>query len=197
MTVLGVLLAAGAGRRMGTPKVLLRDDAGVPRVARAIGALLDGGCDSVLVVTGASAQEATRLLDETGWSDDPAVEVVVAKDWDEGMGASVRAGLSVAVATEASCALVSLVDLHDVGSDVVERVLALAPDEAATLARASYDGRPGHPVLLGRHHWAGVIESVRGDVGARDYLATNRAVSVECGDLATGRDTDTLGDLER
>lgn len=197
MTVLGVLLAAGAGRRMGTPKVLLRDDAGVPRVARAIGALLDGGCDSVVVVTGASAHQATGLLDETGWSDDPAVEVVVAEDWDEGMGASLRAGLSAAVGTAASCALVSLVDLHDVGSAVVARVLTRVSDEATTLARASYDGQPGHPVLLGRQHWPGVVETAHGDKGARDYLTTNRAVSVECGDLATGRDSDTPGDLER
>ena len=195
MTVLGVLLAAGAGRRMGTPKVLLRDEAGIPCVARAIGALLEGGCDSVVVVTGASAYEATGLLDETGWSDDPAVEVVVAEDWDEGMGASLRAGLSAAVGTSASCALVSLVDLHDVGSDVVERVLGQALCDETTLARASYDGQPGHPVLLGRHHWAGVIGSAHGDKGARDYLAANRPVPVECGNLATGRDMDTPDDL--
>lgn len=193
--MLGVLLAAGAGRRMGMPKVLLRDETGIPRVARAIGALIDGGCDSVVVVTGASANEATGLLDETGWSDDPAVDVVVAEDWDEGMGASLRAGLAAAVGTSAACALVSLVDLHDVGSDVVRRVLGQAPCDETALARASYDGMPGHPVLLGRDHWAGVIESANGDKGARDYLAANRPVSVECGDLATGRDMDTPDDL--
>lgn len=195
MTVLGVLLAAGAGRRMGAPKVLLRDEAGIPRVARAIGVLLDGGCDSVVVVTGASAAVAAGLLDETGWSDDPEVDVVVAEDWDEGMGASLRAGLTAAVGTSASCVLVSLVDLPDVGSDVVERVLGHGLRDDSALARASYDGQPGHPVLLGRDHWARVIESAHGDKGARDYLEANRPVPVECGDLATGRDTDTPGDL--
>jgi len=195
MTVLGVLLAAGAGRRMGTPKVLLRDEAGIPRVARAIGVLLDGGCDCVVVVTGASAAVAAGLLDETGWSDDLEVDVVVAEDWDEGMGASLRAGLTAAVDTSAACALVSLVDLPDVGSDVVERVLGHGLCDESALARASYDGQPGHPVLLGRDHWAGVIETAHGDKGARDYLEVNRPVPVECGDLATGRDTDTPGDL--
>ena len=197
MTVLGVLLAAGAGRRMGAPKVLLRDQAGIPRVARAIGVLLDGGCDSVVVVTGASAAEAGDLLDETGWSDDPEVGVVVAEDWDEGMGASLRAGLTAAVGTSASCVLVYLVDLPDVGSDVVERVLSLGLCDQSALVRASYDGQPGHPVLLGRDHWAGVIESAHDDKGARDYLEVNRPVPVECGDLATGRDIDTPDDLER
>ena len=66
----------------------------------------------------------------------------------------------------------TLVDLPDVGADVVERLLA-RPVTATTLARASYDGTPGHPVLIGRDHWAGVIASAQGDRGARDYLAAN------------------------
>ncbi len=197
MTVLGLLLAAGAGRRMGTPKALLRDHAGTPFVARAIGVLLDGGCDTILVVTGASTDEATRILDETGWTDDPAVGVVVADDWDEGMGASLRAGLAAAQDIDAFCAMVTLVDLPDVGSSVVQRLLEVLPHDSTALGRASYDGVPGHPVLVGRDHWAGVIGSARGDRGARDYLAAHPPVLVECGDLATGRDTDTPGDLTR
>ena len=68
MRTLGVLLAGGAGRRMGTPKALLRDLDGTPFLARAIGILLEGGCDRVVVVTGAAADQAGTLLDETGWT---------------------------------------------------------------------------------------------------------------------------------
>lgn len=164
-------------------------------MARAVGVLLEGGCDRVLVVAGASADEAAALLEETGWSEDPAVDVVVAADWDEGMGASLRTGLSAAMGSAASCALVSLVDLPDVGSDVVRRVLGRTSPDESTVARATYDGRPGHPVLLGRDHWAKVLATAQGDKGARDYLAAHRTVLVECGDLATGRDTDTPDDL--
>ena len=93
-------------------------------------------------------------------------------------------------------ALVTLVDLPDVGDDVVGRLLSRAgtigPD---TLARAAYDGQPGHPVLLGRGHWAGVADIARGDRGARDYLAIHEHRAVECGDLATGRDLDRPTDL--
>ena len=195
MSTLGLLLAAGAGRRMGRPKALLRDGTGAPFLARSIGILLDGGCDSVLVVTGASADEAASVLGETGWADDPAVQVVVADDWDEGMGASLRVGLSAATTTDASCAVVSLVDLPDVGADVVARLLGTVGDSGTALGRASYDGRPGHPVLIGREHWAGVLTSAHGDKGARDYLAKNPPSLVECGDLATGRDADTPQDL--
>ena len=64
MSTAGLLLAAGEGRRMGTPKALLRDGAGVPFLDRAVGRLLDGGCASVTVVLGAAAEEARSVLEE-------------------------------------------------------------------------------------------------------------------------------------
>ena len=196
MSVAGLLLAAGAGRRMGTPKALLRDERDVPYVDRALGRLLDGGCDLVTVVLGAAADEVRAILDEDGWCVDPAVDVVVAEDWAEGMGASLRAGLSALAAgrDDVTAALVSLVDLPAVDEAVVARVLA-ADDRSDSLARASYDGVPGHPVLLGRDHWAGVVETATGDRGARDYLRDRDVLTVECGDLATGRDVDTPGEF--
>lgn len=186
MTVHGILLAAGAGTRMGMPKALVHGDDGEPWLASGVRSLLEGGCDAVTVVLGASAVEAAVLLDRL------EVSVVVAEDWAEGMSASLRTGLSsVAGALPVVVAVVvTLVDLPDVNGDVVRRVVA-ADTGAATLARASYDGRPGHPVLIGRDHWQGVIDTTAGDQGARDYLATHEVVLVECGDLATGHDVDT------
>ena len=65
------------------------------------------------------------------------------------------------------------------------------PVDTATLRRAAYDGTPGHPVLIGRDHWAAVATAARGDRGARDYLAAHATALVECGDLATGVDVDS------
>ena len=185
----GLLLAAGAGRRMGGPKALLRDPAGVPFLDRAVGTLLDGGCARVTVVLGAAAGDARALLDEAGWTADECVDVVVADDWDEGMGASLRAGLGALVSGAAVRAVVSLVDLPDVDAAVVRRVRE-APQEEGALVRATYAGRPGHPVLLGRDHWSAVSRSARGDQGARSYFAEHPPAACECGDLATGRDLD-------
>lgn len=195
MNVAGLLLAAGEGRRMGTPKALLRDARGVPYLDRALGALLDGGCATAIVVLGASAAEARALLDEAGWTDDDAVAVVESADWATGMGASLCTGLTSLASSDAEAALVTLVDLPDVGDDVVRRVLAAGPVAPGSLARASYDGSPGHPVLLGRDHWAGVAGTATGDRGARDYLAVHSVLDVECADLATGRDLDRPEDL--
>ncbi len=176
---------------MGTPKGLLRDRGGVPYVDRAVGALLDGGCTTVTVVLGAAASDVRRLLEVAGWTADEAVSLVTAEDWATGMGASLRAGL--AAAGDADAVLVTLVDLPDVSADVVARLVARAG--RGTLARATYSGRAGHPVLLGRVHWAGVAQAARGDRGARDYLAAHEVRDVECGDLATGRDMDRPADL--
>ena len=180
-SVVGVLLAAGAGRRFGGPKALARDDDGTSWLLRSVQALKP--CAEIVVVLGAEADQAAALLPMS-------VARVRADDWAEGMGATLRAGLSALAPTDHEVALVSLVDLPDVDAAVVDR-LAAAATGAGVLARAAYDGVPGHPVLIGRDHWAGVIEVATGDRGARDYLATHEVALVECGDLATGVDVDS------
>jgi nicotine blue oxidoreductase len=179
-SVVGLLLAAGEGRRFGGPKALARDDDGTSWLLRSVQALRP--CAEVVVVLGAEAEQAAALLPMS-------VSRVRADDWAEGMGASLRAGLTALAPTDHEAALVSLVDLPDVDGAVVARLAAAAtgPD---VLARAAYDGVPGHPVLIGRDHWAGVVATATGDRGARDYLASHEVALVECGDLATGADVD-------
>jgi CTP:molybdopterin cytidylyltransferase MocA len=193
VTTVGLVLAAGAGRRMGGPKALVRlTDGGPTLVETAVARVLESGCDRVVVVVGAAGEQAAALVAETG------AEVVAAEDWDEGMGASLRAGLAHLEDADDDLALVTLVDLPDVTAAVMSRVLADAVgDGRAALARAAYDGVPGHPVVIGRDHWSAVRTTARGDRGARDHLRATPHRLVECGDLATGRDLDTAEDLRR
>jgi nicotine blue oxidoreductase len=111
------------------------------------------------------------------------------------MGASLKAGLAALGAAEGPvAALVHLVDLPWVGPDILVRVAREASTE--TVARAAYDGVPGHPVLLGRRWWAEIADTARGDRGARDWLAGRGDLRlVECGDLGSGRDVDRRADL--
>ena len=168
---------------MGRPKALVHDVDGTSWVQHAVEVLVDGGCNGVTVVLGAGADEAVRLLDGLG------VDVVVAHDWAAGMSASLRAGLASLQGSDADAAVVSLVDVPDLTAAVVRRVLSEREGDEA-LARASYHGRPGHPVVLGRAHWSAIAAGASGDAGARDYLAGRDTVLVECGDLATGHDVD-------
>ena len=170
---------------MGRPKALVRDADGASWLQHAVEVLYDGGCNGVTVVLGAGADEAVSLLDGLG------VDVVVAHDWAEGMSASLRSGLEAIAGSDAGTVVVSLVDLPDLTAAVVRRVLSEREGDEA-LARASYHGRPGHPVVIGRAHWSAVARTASGDSGARDYLASHDAALVECSDLAGGHDVDSL-----
>lgn len=185
MTVAGLLLAAGAGRRYGMPKALVRYR-GRLFVELAADALHDGGCAPVVVVLGALADDVrtTAALSGSSLVDNP--------DWAAGMGTSLRVGLS-ALGGDATAVIVLPVDTPGVTTDAIRRLAAMAEPDA--LARATYDGVPGHPVLIGRNHWAGVAELADGDEGARPYLARHDVTAVPCEDVASGADVDRPEDL--
>ncbi len=172
----GVLLAAGAGTRYGMPKILAAQGAWL---RSAVAALAGGGCADVVVVLGAAIVDVPA----------PA-RAVIADDWRQGMGISLRTGL--AAISHADYAVILTVDTPDIGADVVARVLAAARSSQSGIARATYNGRPGHPVVVARRHWPALDESLHGDEGARRFLAAlTDVVAVDCADLATGRDVDT------
>lgn len=190
--VAGVVLAAGAGRRFGRPKALV-DYGGELLVERAARVLAEGGCDPVVVIVGAAAEEVTRRAKLGGTT------VVLNQDWDTGMGSSLRTALrTLAGSTQADdvhAALVLPVDMPGVSQEAVRRVTAHAGHSA--LAAATHEGRRSHPVLLGREHWNGAADAATGDSGARHYLSQRSVTLVPCDDVSKGFDIDRPEDLDR
>jgi CTP:molybdopterin cytidylyltransferase MocA len=182
--VAGVLLAAGQGTRLGTPKALV-ELGGRRLVDRAAGLLRDAGTVPVLVVTGAVPVTV------------PGAAGVPNPDWRTGMGSSLAAGLR-ALPGDCAAVVVALVDQPLIGPDVVRRLLA-AHRAGADLAVAAYHGRARNPVLLARGHWAGVLAAADGDTGARPYLRAHPGLVtlVECADIGRPDDVDTPEDLAR
>jgi CTP:molybdopterin cytidylyltransferase MocA len=181
VTVAGLLLAAGAGRRMGSPKALLQLD-GRTLVERGVDLLRDAGCAPVVVVLGADAEKVRPHVD---------ADIVVAPDWEEGLGASLRAGLAaLATGPETAC-VVALVDQPLIGVEAVRRLIAVNGQSAAAVA--TYGGRPRNPVLLSRAIWPDVADLAHGDVGARMWLRTHpeQVRSVVCDDTGSAVDVDT------
>ena len=180
--VAAVVLAAGGGRRYGMPKALVEYEGSLlveraVRTARAV-------CDPVLVVLGAQAVDVWRQADLDG------ATVLANQDWQTGMASSLRVGLEGLRAWpgRVDAALLLLVDMPGMTAAALAEVAGLAAPDA--LATATYDGVRGHPVLIGREHWAGVIETATGDEGARRYLAAHEVVEVDCTGLADPTDLD-------
>jgi molybdenum cofactor cytidylyltransferase/nicotine blue oxidoreductase len=147
------------------------------RTARAV-------CDPVLVVLGAQAVDVWRQADLDGSA------VLANKDWESGMASSLRVGLDGLRGWpgQVDAALITLVDMPGMTAEALEKVRAEGSPGA--LAVATYDGVRSHPVLIGRDHWAGVIETATGDEGARRYLAGHDVIEVDCTGLADPADLD-------
>jgi CTP:molybdopterin cytidylyltransferase MocA len=192
VTVAGLVLAAGAGRRFGGPKALV-EVGGERLVDRAVRVLRQADCDPVLAVLGAAAADVVA-----GARLDGAV-VVVNDAWPEGMGSSLRCGLTVATDLGCDAVVVLLVDQPLISADVVRRLAARWRDGTPAAVVATYDGQPRNPVLLAAPVWREVAAMATGDVGARAWLRAHPAevVPVACDDLGTPADVDTRDDLDR
>lgn len=174
-----VVLAAGAGRRYGGTKQLAEID-GRPMLARALEPLCEIG-ERRIVVLGAGAERVREAVDEAAWN------VVVATDWANGPGASLRAGLRAA--PEARLALISLGDLPWLRREAAELVLRAARENPEAEAARAFEGdAPGHPVLIRGAALAEAREAP--DAGLRPLLAASRLVRVPCDGLGVARDVD-------
>lgn len=161
--VVAVVLAAGAGRRIGAPKALLPIGA-TTFLAHVTRALLRPGVAGVVAVLGHGARRveaAGGLPAETA--------LVVNPRPDDGMLGSVIAGLAAAEERGADAVLLHPVDHPFVAPATVDAVLA-ALARGAVIAVPSYGGRRGHPGGFARPAWS-ALRAAPPRLGARAVLA--------------------------
>lgn len=139
--VVGILLAAGASRRMGFAKALATLE-GKTFAERAIAALLSGGCRQVVSVVAAPHERAIREH-LAGRS-----EFVVNPRPERGMSSSLIVALEHTLVARASAAVVALVDQPRVSASTVEQLLEAWRRHDARVVRPSYRGKSGHPYLI-------------------------------------------------
>ena len=176
MTIAGLVLAAGEGKRFGGPKAPYIHN-GERLVDKAVTVLTEAGCDPIFVVLGAWIGEV------------PGATVLENEQWPTGMGSSLQVGLShLNAESDISEVVVSLVDLPGLTAEAVARIVN-TPGEIVV---ATYDAKRGHPVKFASSTWPELIKSASGDQGARSYIADNpdQIVLAEVGDVATGEDMD-------
>ena len=185
--IAAVVLAAGEGRRFGGGKQLAPLN-GRPLLEHALEASEDAGLETRFVVLGAGADRILASVDLHGH------EAVLCPDWNEGMAASLRAGVKAARAAGASAILITLGDQPRVTTAAIRRVLA-AREDAFKAVRASYAGKPGHPTLLEESLFDTLL-ALRGDEGARGVFDPAFTKIVPCDDVADPTDVDVAADLE-
>lgn len=161
MRVSGVILAAGSSTRLGRPKQLLKLD-GEPVARIVVRNAIESQLDEVILVTGARSREVAAAVGELGQRN------VHNPDYERGQSTSVRAGLA-AVSPDADAVLFLLGDQPEIGSDVIDAVIAAFRRTGAPIVQPVYGSTPGNPVLFARALFPELVE-VTGDMGARSIV---------------------------
>ena len=191
-TVSGIVLAAGASRRMdaGPPKQL-RELSGEPLVRRVVKAALASRLGEVVVVLGHAAKEVAGALAglEVPTVDNP--------DHRRGQSTSVRAGLA-AIDPGAGAALFMPADQPLLSCRLIDRLIGTYRRDGGPIVVPTWEGRRGSPTLFDRSLFF-ELERLTGDTGGRSLLPRYRAsiIEVPVDDPEELADVDTESDLRR
>jgi CTP:molybdopterin cytidylyltransferase MocA len=196
--VLGLVLAAGRGSRMGRAKQLAELD-GRPLLEHALAAMSAAPLDDLVVVLGAYAEEVLARVDLH------RARPLLVADWEAGMGRVIAAALAAVGQPGAAGAaggwgavVIALGDQPLVGAAVVGRLVEAWRRGAGPVVSAAYHGRIGNPKLFDRA-LAGRLGGLAGDQGARGLLARHPewVAAVEVGRLGCDLDVDDEAGLAR
>ena len=162
----GIVLAAGGATRYGSPKQLLIWK-GQPLVRTAVQAALDAGLSTVVVVTGAHAEEVEAAVGD--------LRVTIARNeaWVDGQASSIRRGLE-ACPPGIGSAMFLLADQPFVSAALVRALADAHASEAAAIVAPMIGGdRRGNPVLFDRETFED-LRGLRGDEGGRGIFSRHR-----------------------
>lgn len=155
--VAGVLLAAGTSSRMGCNKMLF--ELGGESVLRgAARRALAGGLSPLLVVLGHQAERARQELDGL------ACQVVINPEYDQGITASLKAGVS-ALPPTVPAAVVLLADMPLVSAEMIAEMVTRYRATGAPLVISDYGGVTAPPMLYDRRFFGELRQMTAGGCG--------------------------------
>ena len=187
-----ILLAAGASRRLGTPKQLLQYQGGT-LLHHSIQVAVDSDAATVVVVLGANMDEVANTIDTT------SVQVAVNEQWQEGISTSLKCGLRAltAMTPDVDAAIVMLCDQPHVTAALLNDLMAAYTRTGKPIVASSYGDTLGVPALFHKSIFH-QLQQLTGDTGARKIIEQHidnvTAVSFPMGsvDIDTGVDYEQL-----
>jgi molybdenum cofactor cytidylyltransferase/nicotine blue oxidoreductase len=189
--ITGVVLAAGAGSRIGHPKALLRAGKRDETFThRACGVMRDAGLQEIVIVVSAVTAEEVRAVA-------PSARVLVNDDPDRGQLSSLLIALG-ALSDEAEAILVLPVDIPLVRAETVRSLVASWVRTHAPVVRPVNAGRHGHPVIFSRDLFTELAAAPLSE-GAKAVVRRHATPEgeVETSDPGAFLDVDTVEDYER
>lgn len=185
--IAGVILAAGAARRMGRCKQLL-PLGGRTMLWQTVSKVCRSGLRPVVLVTGACHDQVERAVA------DLPLTVVYNPDWQQGQSTSLKAGL-LALPPAVRAVMFFLADQPLVPPELIDRLAGMHCVGGSIIAPV-YQGRRGNPVLFDLAAWRDELLRLDGDEGARRILAAHpeSIVTLPVETETAGFDADTEAD---
>jgi CTP:molybdopterin cytidylyltransferase MocA len=188
--VAAIIIAAGSSSRLGRPKQLVLF-AGETLLARAIRVARESGVEPLFVVLGANREEIEAGVDLS------RAQIVLNRNWKEGMASSIRAGIDAVEkdTAEVDGVLLMVCDQPLVTEEHLRRMLAAFRQSGTSSIASLYSGKRGIPAIFPRQSFA-ELAALKGDQGARSLLSDAQREVIEAalegGEVDVDRAEDVL-----
>lgn len=183
-----ILLAAGASKRLGKPKQLLRFR-GETLLGRIVKTALASDCRPIIVVLGARAEKLKPEIEEFD------VKIFENSDWEKGMGTSIRIAAESLLEDfpETSGAILTVCDQPFVSTELIEQMTENFRSSEALIVACSYNNTLGVPALFRRRLFP-ELAALESDEGAKKIIYKHLENVVEVPFEAGVFDVDTEQD---
>lgn len=190
MSKIGALiLAAGESKRMGQPKQILPWE-NTTLLGHAIQQIQNLKLDHIGVVLGANE---VLICDAIADFD---VEILVNKNWKNGIGSSISTGIQQVLNYKLDSLLITLADQPLIDTAHLETIMLQAAKNPTAIIATAYSTKNGVPALFPSIYFDQLME-LKKDTGARELLNSPKTDIITIEAVAKTIDIDTPLDYQK